>query len=149
MMNLKLPQGGMVAAGLVLVLASIVPTAHANVFASNIKFNGGTNNLTPLAGEAVDISYVLNEPASLGVTIRILVGTNQVRSIAVPPTPTTRGLHTVTWTNDLPSGNYWVGITAAASGYTNWNQISSDNDPNSAVFSGQAIAVDRNSNSLY
>jgi len=151
MMNLKLPPGRALAAGLVLALASLAPTAQANVFASNIKLNGGTTNFNYLPGDTVDIGYILNEPASLGVTIQILVGTNALRSITVPPTAVGLGANTFTWTNDLPPGNYWVSITAVSSGYTNWNQISSDTDPmhDTHVWNGQSIAVDRNPKSIY
>jgi hypothetical protein len=147
-MKLKLNAGRITAAGLALAMMSHTPTAQANVFASNIKIDGGATNLICESGQSIEISYILNEPASLGATLQILVGTNPVRTITVAAN---RGINTVTWTNDLPPGNYWIGITAASSGYTNWNQITSDSDTtyNTYVWNGQGIAVDRNPYSGY
>lgn len=148
------------AALLLLGLISLCPSAHANVYATNIKLNGGTTNLSLLQGDSVTISYILNEPASLGVTVNILTGTNTVRSLVFAHnTPgALLGTNTVVWdgkdanSNNVPAAAYLVSITAKASGYTNWTQLTSDtvDGPRSTwVNYGRGIAVDRNPNSIY
>ncbi len=66
-----------------------------------------------------------------------------------------RGTNTVTWDghdgggNNLPGGTYGVGITAGASGFTNWTQTSTDTNTGYHVFSPRGLAVNNNSKSLY
>jgi hypothetical protein len=141
---------------LALALATAAPSAHANVFASNVKINGGMTNVSAAQGTSVNISYILNEPASAGVAIKILSGATVVRTITVASgAGTTRGLNTVTWDgkNDgsvnVPGGNYAVSITAAASGYAGWTKITDDDNPGNYSFYSFGIAVDRNTNSPY
>jgi len=132
-------------------------SAQANVYATNVKLNGGTTNLTVQAGEGISISYILNEPASLGVTINILAGATAVRSIALAPDGPgcQRGANTVMWdglddrSNNVPSGVYSVSITAQSSGYADWSQITDDLNLNNYVFNGRGIAVDRNPTNPY
>ena len=45
-----------------------VSLAHANVQATNVRLNGATTKVTANTGTSVIISYLLNEPASCGVT---------------------------------------------------------------------------------
>lgn len=148
------------AAALTLLLSCLAPSARANVYATNIKLNGGTTNLNLFPGDGVTISYILNEPASLGVSLNILTGTNVVRSFAFAPDSAGAllGTNLVIWdgkdasSNNVTAGTYAVSITAKSMGYTNWTQISVDdtNAPRSTyVFNGRGIAVDRNSNSIY
>ena len=142
---------------LALALASAAPSAHANVFASNVKINGGMTNISVAQGAGASISYILNEPASAGVTIKILSGATAVRTInlAGGSAGTTRGLNTVTWDgkNDssanVPGGNYSVSIQAAASGYAGWTKITDDDNPGNYVWEARGIGVDRNTNSPY
>ena len=54
---------------LALGLTSLAPSARANVYATNIKLNGSLTNVTIVQGAGVAIRYVLNEPASAGVTV--------------------------------------------------------------------------------
>ena len=52
---------------LALALTTGTPSTWANVFASNVKINGDmTNHLSVAQGTSVNISYILNEPASCG-----------------------------------------------------------------------------------
>ena len=71
------------ALALALALATAAPSAHANVFASNVKIKGGMTNLSVAQGTSVNISYILNEPASAGVTIKILSGATVVRTMTI------------------------------------------------------------------
>src|ERR1035441_10580427 len=89
-----------------LALTSATWSAHANVYATNIKINGSTNSPTVFAGNSVAISYILNEPAS-GVTVNILSGITVVRSISVTAgnQGTRRGANTVTWDGKNSAGN--------------------------------------------
>ncbi len=139
--------------------ASLSRPAQANVYATHVRLNGGTTNLSVQSDEAISISYILNEPASQGVTIKVLSGSTPVRTIVLPPESagTSRGANTVVWdgldnqSNRVAEGTYGISITAAAAGFTSWNQITDDwpTDPNTYVFNGRGIAVDRNSSSPY
>lgn len=139
----------MFAVGLTL---AAVPSARANVYATNIKLDGGTTNISATAGDVVQISYVLNEPASLGLTINILSGSNVVATIPVAASESgaQRGLNTVNWdTTGAGSGTYTISITARSSGYAYWTHLTSDTDPSTYVWDGRGIAVDQNPGSLY
>ncbi len=137
-------------------LAAVASSARANVYATNVKVNGGTTNITCDAGTSVSIDYLLNEPAS-AVTINILSGSTVVRSIIVPAnTPgALRGTNTVVWdgldnrSNPPVSGVYTIRITPNSSGYANWTQLNSDDDPNSYVWDARGITVDQNPLSPY
>jgi hypothetical protein len=146
-------------AGLALALAltATAPSANANVFASNAKINGGTTDVSVAQGASVTISYILNEPASAGVTLKVLSGATTVRTLALPGggAGALRGLNTVTWDgkdnsgNLVPAGNYSVSITAASSGYSGWTVTSDDNNDGNYSYESRGIAVDRNTNSPY
>ncbi len=140
------------AIGVLMALVCLAaPSAHGNIYATNVRLNGGTNNLTLPAGGSVAISYILNEPASLGLTVNILSGSSVLRQIILPPLAngTARGTNTVIWdgrdanSNPAAAGTYSISITAASSGFTNWTQISSDDDTGAYAFDPQAIAVER------
>jgi hypothetical protein len=142
---------------LALALTTVAPSAYANVFASNAKINGGITNVSVAQGASVSISYILNEPASGGVTIKVLSGTTAVRivSLAGGTAGAMRGLNTVVWDgkdnggNTVPAGSYSVSITAAATGYSGWTVTSDDNNDGNYSYYSFGIAVDRNTNSPY
>jgi hypothetical protein len=131
-------------------------TSRANVYATNIKLNDGMTNIVSPAGTNVQISYILNEPASR-VEVDILSGTNVIRRLNLTDISSTSfGPNSVTWdeldsnSNQVPAGVYRVSVTAASAGYTNWTHILSDQGTISSeqdtnyVFWGEGIAVDRN-----
>jgi hypothetical protein len=140
-----------------LCLVALAPSARANVYATNIKLNDSLTNVTVLQADNVNITYLLNEPASSGVTLNILSGTNVVRTLTAAGggQGALRGLNTVVWdgkannTSNALAGTYSVSIVAATAGYTNWTQISDENNPTSKVFDPRGIAVDRNPTSPY
>jgi hypothetical protein len=142
---------------LTLALATVAPSSHANVFASNAKINGGMTNVSVAQGASVSISYILNEPASGGVTIKVFSGATAIRtlSLAAGASGTVRGLNTVVWDdrdnsgNTVPAGNYSVSITAASSGYGGWTVTTDDNNDGNYSYYSFGIAVDRNTNSPY
>lgn len=147
-------------AGVALLLAALlsaVPQAgRANVYATNIRLNGSANGaaLYIPCGE-VQISYLLNEPATAGVTVDILKDTNVVHSISLPGNGpgTQRGWNAVVWDahdaqgNLVPLDTYTVRVTAASHGYDRWTQISDDFAPGNYVWDPVAITVNRNTNS--
>lgn len=144
------------ALGVALAFAS-VPSARANVYATSIKINGNSTeavNVSP--GSPVTISYILNEPATAGVTVNIWSDENLIRAISIPSgSGTERGLNHVVWDGQnsggsiVGAGTYSVSVTAAATGHTNWTQISDDSDLNFYSFAPRGIAVNRNPNSPY
>jgi len=132
-------------------------SAKANVYATNIKLNGATNNVDLASGGTLQISYILNEAATAGVSIDIFSGGTVIRTIAIASgnAGTTRGVNTVTWdgkngTGGNPSGGtYLVRIKASATGYNVWTQISNDADPGSYVWQPTGLAVNKNTNSPF
>jgi|ERR1035437_1706032 hypothetical protein len=139
-----------------LALASYAPSAHANVYASNIKINGVlTGSASVAQGSGASISYILNEPASLGLEIQIFSGGTAIRTIVIAGglSGTSQGLNTVAWdgkddtTANVPPGNYSVVITAASAGYLDWTQII--NNANTKVYWPSGVAVDTSTNSPY
>jgi len=152
-------QNASMTAGLVfsLLTAAFTPCAHANVYATDIKLNGGSNSITNASGTSVSISYILNEPATLGTTVNIFSGTNVIRalSFASGTAGALRGTNTVVWDGNATGGSgaaagtYSIGITPSASGFTNWSQTSIDTNIGNYVFSPRGIAVNNNSNSPY
>ena len=140
-----------------LALAMCAPSARANVYASNIKINGVlTGSASVAQGSSANISYILNEPASLGLEIQIFSGGTAIRTIVIAGglSGTSQGLNTVPWDgkkDDLityvPPGNYSVVITAASNGYLDWTQIQTNT--NTKVYWPSGIAVDTSTNSAY
>jgi len=139
---------------LCLVTAAVLSNsrARANVYATDIKLNGSLSSITSPASSPVTITYRLNQAATLGVTVTILSGSTQVATLSGG---TNMGLNTVVWggTNSsggtVGSGTYSVSITAAASGFTNWQQISVDANAGNYAFDPNGMAVDNNTNSPY
>lgn len=144
------------------IIAAMTPVARANVYATDIKLNGKMTNVIGPSGTNLTISYILNEPATRGVVINILSGTNSIRSISVAAgsAGTLKGTNSVVWDGRdngarLPAGGiYNIGITASATGYTNWTQISADTNkagyqPGYYVFSPRGMAINTNPASLY
>jgi hypothetical protein len=142
---------------LALGLNVVAFSARANVYATNLKLNGSVTNVVAIQGDGVSISFLLNEPATLGTTVNIRAGTNVVRSLSCADgSPgALRGLNTVVWdgkdrdSNTVAPGAYAVSVTASSS-HTDWTQITSDaDDPNTYVFEGHGIAADQNPSSPY
>jgi hypothetical protein len=131
--------------------------AHANVYATNIRLNGGATNVVVPSVTNLAITYILNEPATLGVTININSGASPVRTIALtsPGPGTLQGSNYVAWdgrdnaSNPVPGGLYTVSIVAGSSGYTNWTETSSETNVQYQVESPRGIAVNRNTSSPY
>jgi hypothetical protein len=125
---------------------------RANVYATDIKLNGSLSTITNASLSPTTISYRLNQAATLGVTVSIWQGTNQVATINGG---TKMGLNTVVWggTNNsggaVGSGAFSVSITAATLGFTNWQQISVDTNAGNYAFYPNGMAVDKNTNSPY
>src|SRR6266446_5612669 len=141
----------------VLVWLTFAAVGRANVYATNIRLNGATTNLTLGSGSNVVISYILNEPATAGVIIQISSGTSTVRTFTFTnDNPgTARGTNIVLWnikdnnSNNVAGGTYSVSITAAATGYSQWTQISEDGKAGNGVWEPTGIAVNSNTNSPY
>ena len=139
------------------ILALTSGQARANVYATNLRLNGAITNAPLAQGGSVLISYTLNEPATLGVAVDIKQGGTTVRSITLTNggPGTAVGSNSVSWDGTdgtghmLPGGSYAVSITASASGYTNWAQISSDANTNNQCWAPRGVAVNVNMNSAY
>lgn len=132
--------------------------ARANVYATNLRVNHSTNNVAFSPSNSVEISYILNEPASDGVTVQIFSGTNVIQSFEFStnsPGGAVRGTNSVFWdgmdTNGAPvaEGTYSVSVTARSAGYNDWTQTTDDNNVGNFVFEPRGIAVNQNSNSPF
>ena len=143
-----------------LALGPLTTSSRANVYATDIKINGGITNVVSPSGTPVDISYRLNETAPR-VDLDIISGQNVVRRLDLTDSGTTaQGLNTVQWdtldnnSNQVPAGTYQVRITAASAGYTNWTHTTFDAArgdylAGTFVYFGEGIATDRNPASPY
>jgi hypothetical protein len=127
-------------------------SGRANVYATDIKVNGGFQTITNAGAASVTITYRLNQPATLGVTVAIWQGTSQIATIAGG---TAMGLNTVVWGLTNNSGStvgvaaYSVSVSAAASGFPLWQQISVDTNSGMPAFYPLGIAVDNNVSSPF
>src|SRR5437762_9776370 len=126
------PRFRILAVSLILLLSS--STLRANVYATNIRLNGGVTNVAIASGGSVNIGYVLNEPATAGVIINIKSSAAIVRSITLTngSPGAARGANTVVWNGAdntghyVGAGAYSISITAAAAGSNDWWQTSDD-----------------------
>jgi len=143
---------------IVLAMLGFEGRANANVYATNIKIDGDITNVVASPGDLITITYILNEPATLGATVQILSGGITVTNLFFPPDNegALRGFNSVAWDGldgggqNVAGGMYSVNVTAASSGFTNWTQTTSDTaDVNTSVIDGRGIAVDRNLASPY
>ncbi|MGZ5527885.1 MAG: FlgD immunoglobulin-like domain containing protein [Limisphaerales bacterium] len=131
--------------------------AKANVYATNLRVNHSTNNAAISSHSPVEISYILNEDASGGVTLQILSDTNLVTAFEFSSgaSGAMRGTNSVFWngTDDdgdpVAEGLYSVTVTARSTGFSTWTQTTDDNNDGNFVFEPRGIAVYQNSNSPY
>jgi hypothetical protein len=139
-------QVGRVAGSLAVALALTLSatTARAYVYATDIQINGSLTNTSVDQNFPASITYRLNQAADRGVTVNILQGSTVVKSIAGG---TNQGLNSVSWT-PTNTGTYSVSITAAATGFPIWTQISKTNAGN-YMHEATGMAVDNNTNSPY
>ncbi|MGP8199700.1 MAG: hypothetical protein ACLQU4_09390 [Limisphaerales bacterium] len=127
-----------------LALFSSATTARAYVYATDIQINGNLTNTSAYQSFPVSITYRLNQAADRGVTVNILQGSTVVKTITGG---TNQGLNSVSWT-PTSTGTYSVNITAAATGFPIWTQISATNAGN-YMYETTGMAVDNNTNSPY
>jgi hypothetical protein len=126
--------------------------ARANVYATHIFVNGSPTHAVLAPTNKVAITYILNEPATAGVTVQILSGTNVIKTFS--DAGSQRGTNTVVWDGsmdsgtNLPDGIYNIAITAAALGYSAWTNIT-DDSTNYYVNTPRGIAVNQNASSPY
>jgi hypothetical protein len=133
------------ALALSLAAVTAATTVRANVYATDIKLNSSLTNTTGAPATAVTISYILNQPATAGVTVNILQGNTMVASMAGG---TNMGTNSVSWTPSA-NGTFGVSVTAAAAGFTNWTKISLDSTNGNVAVYPEGIAVDNNTSSPF
>jgi hypothetical protein len=129
---------------------------RANVYATNLRFNGDPTTVSVSVLTNVNITYILNEPAT-NVLININSGPSTVRSFNLTnPSPgTLRGTNLIAWDGKdgtgatLGAGTYTFSITASTTGFDDWTQISDDGNPGNYVWEPRGIAVNRNASSPY
>ena len=134
-----------------------VIAARANVYATNLRVKHSIDNTAITPGTPVEISYILNERASAGVTVQILSDTNVIKSFEFlsDDMGATRGTNSVFWdgtdTNGNPAaeGIYSISINARSDGYIGWTQTTDDSNVGNYVFEPRGIAVNQNTNSPF
>jgi hypothetical protein len=132
------------------------PTLRANVYATDIRINGSLVGGVILPGGQVTISYILNDNATAGVSLKITSSTNVIWTNSFPggSAGTLVGLNSVVWdgTNNsgtnISPGAYTVSITAASTGYDSWTNIT-DDGTNFQVTNPTGVDINRNTNSPY
>jgi hypothetical protein len=144
---------------LVLALAAplLISSARANLYVTNFRLNGAVLLTNSAAVTNINITYILNEPAALGVTINISSSNTLLRTMTAAPGTQGAlfGSNVMVWdstdSNGVPvaTGTYTVSLAAAASSHTNWTQISQDTNPGNYTLDPRGLAVDNNSNSFY
>ncbi len=135
----------------------LLSSARANIYATDLNLNGAPFVVTNAAPGSIAITFILNEPATLGATIAITSGSNLVRTLTAPPgaNGALLGSNLLVWDgndtngNPVPAENYAVTVTPAAVGFTNWTQTSLDSNPGNYVFDPRGLAVNNNSNSPF
>jgi hypothetical protein len=142
------------AGSLAVVLAFILSaiTVRANVYATDIRINGSLGAGVILPGGSLTISYILNDTATGGVSVRIYGGTNLIETLASTNghAGTNVGLNSAIWSGvtNLAQGAYTVSITAASTGYATWTNIT-DDGTNFHVEVPNGISVNQNTNSPF
>jgi len=131
-------------------------SCRANVYATNIKLNGSLTNSWVAPGYPAQISYILNEPATLGVQVKICLGTNVIKTLVATngqPGALT-GSNAFLWDgtdshgSNVAQGLYALQITAGAVGYADWTNITNEG-ANFEVDYPRGLDVNRNTNSPY
>ena len=132
-------------------------SAQANVYATNIRVQSGDGNAFVGQGDPVSVHYILNEPASDGAILEFLSDTNTIRTLTLTSgdNGTLRGTNLVVWDGkddlgqNVSVGSYSLRVTTKSTGYTNWTQITDDNNPGNYVYEPRSIALNCNTNSLF
>lgn len=119
-----------------LAVISSPTNSRANVYATDILVNGNLTNTVASPGSSVSISYHINETDCTNVSIQILKSNSVVTTLAGG---TNFGLNSVSWsTTNL--GTYTFKITASATGFPFWTQISQDSYPGNFSFTRRGCA---------
>jgi len=134
------------------LVPGFVSPAEGNVFASHLRLGGSATNLQTVAGQTVDIAYILNQDADTGVAVSVCIGTNVTWSTNLPggSPGTLKGTNGLTWPgcdafgNPVTNGNWSICVLAKSSGFADWTEINS-----SYVWAAEGIAVNNNTNSLH
>jgi len=142
---------------LALAASLLASSARANLYITNLRFNGVALLTNSVAITNINITYILNEPAALGVTINISSGSNVIRTLTAAPGAQGAlfGSNVMVWdsadSNGVPvaTGHYGVSLAAGAGSHTNWTQISQDGSPGNYTLAPRGLAVNNNSNSFY
>ena len=117
--------------GLVLVLALESALSRKCLCHRYSKSTGSSPNSWVAPGYPAQISYILNEPATGGVSLQILSGTNLIKSFfATNGQPgALLGSNSFVWDgtdlngSNVTPGLYNLQITAGAAGYADWTNI--------------------------
>lgn len=137
------------------LLAAWPCASRANVYATNLRVNGGVTNLAFKTSTNLTVTYLLNEPASGGVILAIKSNSVTVRAIEIfgGAPGTSAGTNQIVWdgldaqSNHLAPGHYTMEVTAAAVGHANWTNISDDAIAGNHAYLATGIAVNCNPNS--
>jgi len=144
--------GWVLVLGLVAILA--LPTqAPANVFASKLEMSAVA--FAPGVGGTVTLSYILNENADTGVTLKVYRASGNLLVRTVNLGAQTKGTQSWVWDGKNDGGSfvalgeaYYFTVTASDDGYSAWTKISVDAD-RCKFYSPRGLDVNKNPASKY
>ncbi|MCF7808401.1 MAG: lamin tail domain-containing protein [Candidatus Marinimicrobia bacterium] len=126
-------------------LIGLVGTTYANVYATKVAASANLITTSELSDD-VEISFLLNEDADLGVDVKFFNGDmDLVRTITLATA--TKGVVTVVWDgkdgsgNMLSDGDYTFEVVAKDDGYSDWTKIS--DDMSTVMYSPKGLVINR------
>lgn len=138
---------------LTVVLLTLPALASANVFPSNLSQS--TNLVNTAFNQSVSLGFILNEDATAGVTVAVKNETTNTVVRTFTFASLARGAQSVTWdgkddaNNVVLDGAYSFKVTASATGFGGWTQISNDASPTNQFYSPRGVTVNRDPASPY
>lgn len=138
--------------GVVAGLLVLPAAAFANVYPTNLSQSA--SSLDTSLAQTINLGYLLNQTADAGVTVDVLNSSNAiVKTFSLGSQGV--GTHSLIWdgtdmTNTpVAPGNYSFRVTASATGFSGWTQISDDSNVNLQFNSPRGASVNRDPNSPY
>ncbi len=136
---------------LTVALLTLPALASANVFPSNLSQS--TNLVNTALSQSVSLGFILNQDATAGVTVAVKNETTSTVVRTFTFASLTKGAQSVVWdgkddaNNVVADGVYTFKVTASATGFGGWTQISDDANVNLQFNSPRGVAVNQDPNS--
>jgi len=138
---------------LTVALLTLPALASANVFPSNLSQS--TNLVNTALSQSVSLGFILNQDATAGVTVAVKNETTSTVVRTFTFASLTKGAQSVVWdgkddaNNVVADGVYSFKVTASATGFGAWTQISNDANTTNQFYSPRGVTVNRDPASPY